>query len=143
MDMGYQEVAWSKRVYTIVSLLFSFIIPLTIMGIAYGLISGTINRKSKDFRGKEFFAISLGPIFKTLLAADIVNTYITVSSFLLRYLNITLHRFIHSARSTSITFDTEYGRLYRVNNAWMFPGGIQIHVMSEQGVTKTSNGVLS
>ncbi|KAL4227563.1 7 transmembrane receptor (rhodopsin) [Mactra antiquata] len=50
MDTGYNEVAWSKRVYSIVSLLFSFVIPLLIMAIAYGLISGTITRKSKDFR---------------------------------------------------------------------------------------------
>lgn len=52
MDRGYLVVAWSKRVYSIVSLLFSFVIPLLIMGVAYGLISGTITRKSKDFRGK-------------------------------------------------------------------------------------------
>jgi len=51
MDMGYGKVAWGKRVYSIVSLLASFILPLFIMGIAYSLISGTIIRKSRDFRG--------------------------------------------------------------------------------------------
>ncbi|XP_060560079.1 gonadotropin-releasing hormone receptor-like isoform X2 [Ruditapes philippinarum] len=58
VDIGYLEVEWSKRVYSIVSLLFSFVIPLLIMGIAYGLISGTITRKSKDFREPEESSIT-------------------------------------------------------------------------------------
>ncbi|XP_052797102.1 gonadotropin-releasing hormone receptor-like [Mya arenaria] len=58
IDMGYHDVAWGKRVYSIVSLLLSFIVPLLIMGIAYGLISGTITRKSKDFREPEESSIS-------------------------------------------------------------------------------------
>ncbi|KAH3839112.1 gonadotropin-releasing hormone receptor-like [Dreissena polymorpha] len=53
MDLGYSQVPWGKRAYSIVSLLFSFIFPLLIMGVAYGLISGTITRKSKDFRDPE------------------------------------------------------------------------------------------
>ena len=43
---------WGKKAYNIVSVLFSFVIPLLMMGTAYGLISGTIARKMRDFRGK-------------------------------------------------------------------------------------------
>ena len=46
---------WGKKVYNIVSVLFSFVIPLLIMGTAYGLISGTIARKMRDFKGKRTY----------------------------------------------------------------------------------------
>ena len=46
---------WGKKVYNIVSVLFSFVIPLLIMGTAYGLISGTIARKMRDFKGKRIY----------------------------------------------------------------------------------------
>lgn len=56
---------WGKKVYNIVSALFSFIIPLLIMGTAYGLISGTITRKSKDFRGK--YILDIIELFSTVV----------------------------------------------------------------------------
>lgn len=43
---------WQEQLYSALSLLFMFIIPLTIMVVSYGLIFCTIARKSRNYNGE-------------------------------------------------------------------------------------------
>ncbi|ESP05621.1 hypothetical protein LOTGIDRAFT_103088 [Lottia gigantea] len=74
VTMGSYPNAWQEEVYSIASFLLMFVIPLVIIGTAYGLIFSTIARKSKEFikknptvRTTSYNDIQRGPVRSNLL----------------------------------------------------------------------------
>ncbi|CAG5122783.1 unnamed protein product, partial [Candidula unifasciata] len=48
VNFGPDKSAWQLRLYTIASMMFMFVLPLAVIGTAYGLILSKISRKSRE-----------------------------------------------------------------------------------------------
>ncbi|BFZ01806.1 hypothetical protein BsWGS_04845 [Bradybaena similaris] len=48
VDFGPNRSSWQLKLYPVASLMFTFVLPLAVIGTAYGLIFTTISRKSKE-----------------------------------------------------------------------------------------------
>ena len=52
VTFGSYKEDWQRQLYSVASLLLMFVLPLVIIGTAYGLIFTTISRKSREVSGE-------------------------------------------------------------------------------------------
>ncbi|KAH9510183.1 hypothetical protein Btru_043687 [Bulinus truncatus] len=51
VTFGAYDSPWQSQMYAIASLMLMFVLPLAVIGTAYGLIFTTISRKSREHSG--------------------------------------------------------------------------------------------
>ncbi|XP_050400704.1 gonadotropin-releasing hormone receptor isoform X2 [Patella vulgata] len=77
VTMGSYAKMWQRQVYSISSLLLMFMIPLVIIGTAYGLIFSTISRKSKEFTVRDGYGCYH---YRTKSSQDSVKKYMCITA---------------------------------------------------------------